>query len=74
MIIIVKDFTRIIVDYCVMPGTSLGAEMIWLYSKEVKNNVSMLVLACMSLCYSQMYVIEQKFHFGKSTTESENTR
>lgn len=57
---ILKNASRSIVDYCVMPGTSLGAEILWLYSLQWKNKASLLTLGLVSLLYSSMMVMENR--------------
>jgi hypothetical protein len=52
-----KAMTRTLIDFCVLPGTALGAEILWLYSVQWKNKASLVVLAIVSFIYSNMFLV-----------------
>lgn len=54
---IFKAVSKTVVDYCVMPGTSSGAEILWLYSKQWKNKVTLLTMGVITLVYAHMYIV-----------------
>lgn len=67
-----KAFTKTILDACVMPGTGNGAEIIWLYSTQMRGRALILTVALVSMAYSQMAVVFKKpLRF---TNERENIR
>jgi hypothetical protein len=69
---ILKSFTRTVVDYCVLPGAAIGAEILWIYTKEWKNRCFLLTLAVISFAYSNMQI--ENYPSGKAISGPENTR
>jgi|GEM_PF-6983069 len=69
---ILKSLTRTVVDYCILPGAAIGAEILWIYTREWKNRFSMLTLAVISFAYSNMISVESH-SAGKSISGPENT-
>lgn len=49
--LIVKTFVRSAIDSCILPGTSLGTEILWLYCKEWKKEFSGILFALLSLLF-----------------------
>jgi hypothetical protein len=52
---ILRAVSKTVVDYCVMPGTANGAEILWLYTQQWKNRVILVGVGFISLIYSHMY-------------------
>lgn len=46
-----KSFLRIVVDSCILPGTTLGTEILWLYMKQWKREFSGILFAILSLIF-----------------------
>lgn len=53
-ITIVKAASRTLIDFCVLPGAAVGAEILWIYSMQWKNRTSLIVLALITFVYSNM--------------------
>lgn len=70
---VIRAFTRSAIDYCMVPGAAIGAEILWLYSLQWKNRLSMLALAMISVIYSNMDVSGGERN-NNSFNEPENTR
>jgi hypothetical protein len=68
---IVKAFTKTVLDFCILPGTSGGAEILWVYSMQWKKHFTLIAVALLSFVYSHIPMRES---FGKSFSEPENTR
>ena len=49
--LIVKTFVRTAIDSCILPGTTLGTEILWLYCKEWKKEFSGILFALLSLLF-----------------------
>lgn len=69
-----KAVTRSVIDFCVLPGTAIGAEILWIYSMQWKNRASLLALGLISFVYSSMYVVIGDRVTGKNVSGPENTR
>jgi hypothetical protein len=46
-----KTFVRNVVDSCILPGTVLGSEILWLYLKQWKKEWSAIALALLSVIF-----------------------
>ena len=46
-----ESFVRIVVDSCILPGTTLGSEILWLYMQQWKREFSGIFLAILSLTF-----------------------
>jgi hypothetical protein len=67
--------TRSVIDFCILPGTAVGAEILYLYSLQWKNRLSLFTIALVSFAYSHAYMsIEQKLFSQKPANEPENIR
>jgi hypothetical protein len=51
---LVKTFARTVVDSCILPGTTLGTEILWLYMKQWKKELSTISLAIISIVILQL--------------------
>jgi hypothetical protein len=72
---ILKGVTRTVVDFCMLPGTAVGAEILWLYSIQWKNRFMLLGLALISFAYSHMQILaDGKLTSGSAVSEPESTR
>jgi hypothetical protein len=72
---IIKAVTKSVIDFCILPGAAVGAEILWLYSIQWKNRFTLLGLALISFAYSHMQMtINERLSSGTSITEPENTR
>jgi hypothetical protein len=71
---ILKGLTRSVVDFCVLPGTSNGAEILWIYTMQWKNRTSLVLIGLLSFVYSNMHMVIEDHLSGKSVNGPENTR
>jgi hypothetical protein len=70
-----KSLTKILVDFCTLPGTALGAEILWIYTMQWKNRISLIALALISFTYSNMHMaVTDGFSKMKSFNGPENIR
>lgn len=53
-ITMVKAASRTLIDFCVLPGAAVGAEILWIYSMQWKNRTSLIGLALITFVYSNM--------------------
>jgi hypothetical protein len=71
---IVKSIAKMIVDSCILPGTTMGAEILWVYVREWRNQASMVTLALLSFAYLLTAHVGFSNSASKPVTEQENTR
>jgi hypothetical protein len=69
----VKSFANIVVDFCTLPGAAIGAEILWIYTVQWKNRLSLIALALISFAYSNMYMTVSG-NSRSSANEPENIR
>jgi hypothetical protein len=69
-----KAVSRTVIDFCVVPGTAIGAEILWIYTLQWKNRFSLLALALISFTYSNMHMTIEDRQAGKVVNEPESTR
>ena len=66
---ILRAVSKTVVDYCVMPGTANGAELLWLYSHQWKNRVVLIGVGIASLIYSHMYIaVAERINDARSSS------
>ena len=71
---IVKPVVKMIIDSCILPGTALGAEIVWVYCREWKNQISMTAFALISFAYLLTANATVSNGVSKPVTEQENIR
>lgn len=72
--IIIKAVTRSLLDFCMLPGTATGAEILWLYSLQWKNRFSLITIALISFAFSHMHInFGERFTIAKAVNGPENT-
>ena len=71
---IMKSMVKMIVDSCILPGTALGAEILWVYVKEWRNQISMTSLALLSFAFLLTAHAGIVTAIIKPVTEQENTK
>jgi hypothetical protein len=49
--LVFKTFIRNAIDSCILPGTVLGTEIVWLYFKQWKKEWSAIGLAVLSVFF-----------------------
>jgi hypothetical protein len=49
--LLVRSFLRTAVDGCILPGTMLGTEILWLYFKQWRSEWSAITLAVITLVF-----------------------
>jgi hypothetical protein len=54
---LLKAVTKGMIDFCVVPGAAIGAEILWLYSMQWKTRISLFALAVISFIYSNMQLV-----------------
>jgi hypothetical protein len=73
--VILKGVTKTVIDFCVVPGAAVGAEILWLYSIQWKNRFMLLGLALISFAYSHMQMpAHGELSSGNAVSEPESTR
>ena len=70
---ILKGITKSVVDFCVLPGTSNGAEILWIYSMQWKNHASLVFIGLLSFVYSNMHMVIEDHLTGRNVSGPENT-
>jgi hypothetical protein len=71
---ILKGLTRSVLDFCVVPGTANGAEILWIYTMQWKNRTAFIVIGLISFVYSNMNMVIEDHLSGKNINGPENTR
>jgi hypothetical protein len=71
---ILKGVTKSVIDFCVLPGTANGAEILWIYTMQWKSRVAFIVIGLISFVYSNMNVVIEDHLSGKNFNGPENTR
>ena len=71
---ILKALTKTVVDSYVLPGTAMGAEILWLYSIQWKNQISTWAVALVWFAFSQAHIHgAEQFSSNRSVNEQEST-
>jgi hypothetical protein len=70
---ILKGITKSVVDFCVLPGTANGAEILWIYSMQWKNRASLIFIGLLSFVYSNMNMVIEDHLSKRNVNEPENT-
>jgi hypothetical protein len=72
---ILKGVTRSLLDFCILPGAAVGAEILWLYSIQWKNRWMLFGLALISFVSSHMQMsLDTRLSSAGPVNEPENTR
>jgi hypothetical protein len=67
---LVKSVLRTAVDGCILPGTMLGTEIVWLYFKQWRSEVSTIALAIVTIAFFHLDITADVRGFARqSTTE-----
>jgi hypothetical protein len=67
---ILRGLTKTLIDFCFLPGTSNGAEILWLYSMQWKKRFTLITVALISFAFSHIPMVET---LTKNINGPENT-
>jgi hypothetical protein len=72
-VLVMKSLVRTVVDGCILPGTTNGTEILWLYGLQWKKEFSTLCFAVLSLLSLAIEPTGSDMLIQQPLTEREST-
>ena len=70
--VIIESLFQSIVDTCILPGTANSTEILWLYTKQWRHELTILVMAIITLLSTMESSQDVNIHKHQTVIEPDN--